>query len=59
MIKEGIVQRIERKKDKMWNIVIICNGLWWANQELVGIHNDAAHEELVEIFNRLQVGKVN
>ena len=23
-----------------------------ANQELVGIHNDAAHEELVKIYNR-------
>ena len=31
-------------------IVIRCNGVWRANQELVGIHNDAAHEELVEIY---------
>ena len=34
-------------------IVIRYNSVWRANQELVGIHNDAAHKELVEIDNRL------
>ena len=38
---------------KRHNIVIRCNGVWWVNQELVGIHNDATHEELVKIYNRL------
>ena len=28
-------------------IVIRCNGVW---QELVELHNDAAHDELVKIF---------
>ena len=31
----------------MINIVIRYNSVWRANQEQVGIHNDAAHEELV------------
>ena len=31
-------------------IAIRYNSVWRANQELVGIHNDAAHEELVEIY---------
>ena len=35
------------------NILIRYNSFWLANQELVGIHNDAAHEELVEIYNWL------
>ena len=31
-----------------------------SNQELVGIHNDSAHIELVEIYNRrTKVGKAN
>ena len=34
-------------------IAIRCNSVWRANQELVGIHNGAAHEELVKIYNRL------
>ena len=33
-------------------IVIRYNSVWRANQELVGIHNNAAHEELVEIYNQ-------
>ena len=32
-------------------IVIRYNSVWRANQELVRIHNDAAHEELVKIYN--------
>ena len=31
-------------------IVIRYNSVWQANQELAGIHNDAAQEELVKIF---------
>ena len=30
-------------------IVIRCNSVWRANQELVRIHKDAAHKELVEL----------
>ena len=33
-------------------IVIRYNSVWRANQELVGIQNDAAHEELVEPTNK-------
>ena len=35
--------------EKEHSIVIRCNGVWKANQELVGIHNDAAHKELVKL----------
>ena len=40
-------------------IMIRYNSVWQANQELVGIHNDAAHKELVEIYNQLKSRKVN
>ena len=32
--------------------MIRYNSDWRANKELVGIHNDAAHQELVEIYNK-------
>ena len=60
--------QLKEKHNKCWNklniwmvgnvVVIRCNGVWRANQELVGIHNDAAHEELVKIYNWLTSRKI-
>ena len=35
-----------------WQVLWYSNSVWRATQELVRIHNEAAHEELVEIYNR-------
>ena len=40
-------------------IVIRYYSVWRANQELVRIHNDAAHKELVKIYNRLTSWKIS
>ena len=47
---------ISGEKFKLQNfrlIMIRYNSVYRANQKLVGIHNDTAHEELVKIYNRL------
>ena len=49
---KDIYNELDRVKWFKQLIVIRYNSVWWANQELVGIHNNTAHEELVEIYNR-------
>ena len=41
------------QSEQKTDIVIRYNSVWRANQELVTIHNEAAHKELVKIYNRL------
>ena len=48
-----VVKIVKIVKIHIFGIVIRCNGVWRANQELVRTHNDAAHEELVKISWKL------